>query len=75
MYSVFWRRVNEVLEASFFGRIFLLVIRTIGGAFRQSWFYRFFTEKNMADVAENSFFAPGLHFCGICTLRAKNDMI
>ncbi len=58
MYAVFWRRINNILEASFFGKLFLCIVRAIGGAFRQSWFYKFFTCKSMVDVAQSSFFAP-----------------
>ena len=58
MYIAFWRRVNDILDASFFGKLFLSIVRAIGGAFRESWFFGFFTQKNMADVAENSFFVP-----------------
>lgn len=60
MYAAFWRRINDVLEASFFGKLFLGIVGLIGGAFKQSWFYKFFTQKNMADVAKSSFFASSV---------------
>jgi len=60
MYAAFWHRVNDILRASFFGKLFLSVVHAIGGAFRESWLFRFFTGKNMADVAENSFFVPSV---------------
>ncbi len=55
MYAAFWLKVTDVINASFFGRIFLIIVNYIGNAFKASWFYKFFTHKDMGNAAENAF--------------------
>ena len=54
MYNAFWTRVSDVLRASAFGRMFFCIVNFFSEAFKQSWFYSFFTKNNMADYGQAS---------------------
>ncbi len=54
MYSAFWLRVTDIIKASFFGRLFLLICEFIGGAFKASWFYSFFANRDMGEFANSA---------------------
>lgn len=51
MYNAFWLRVTDIIKASFFGRLFLAICNYIGGAFKASWFYSFFANRDMGELA------------------------
>lgn len=53
-YSGFWNRVNQIISASIFGRLFLFIVNTIKGAFHNSWMYSFFTSRNVGEYGSNS---------------------
>lgn len=60
MYSRFWQRVEDILAASLFGRIFFAIVCAVGGAFKNSWLYSFFTSKSMISFGKNSFLASSV---------------
>jgi len=54
MYSMFWSRVVDILQNSFFGRLYLAIVRWFGAAFHESYIYKFFVAKDMSKYAESS---------------------
>lgn len=54
MYNAFWLRVTDIIKASLFGRLFLFICNYIGGAFKASWFYSFFANRDMGKAAEGA---------------------
>lgn len=60
MYNAFWLRVTDIMKASLFGRLFLAICEHIGGAFKSSWFYSFFANRDMGDFAQKSFIPNAL---------------
>lgn len=54
MYNLFWDRITNILKNSILGRIYLAIVHFISGAFKNSWFYNFFTNKSMLDYAHGS---------------------
>ena len=54
MYNLFWSKVNDILENSIFGSVYLAVVNFISQAFKNSYFYSFFASKDMNNYAKSS---------------------
>ncbi len=54
MYKALWLRIGDIFKASLFGRFFLSVCTYISNAFKASYFYAFFADRDMGSFAQNA---------------------